>query len=78
MSIGLKTKDESTFHTNEQVSSQNSRHMAFEDPNDLMNRIGQHYQKVNARLICVGLAPSFIQKDINEQVCLLNLFAETT
>lgn len=65
--------DESTFHTNGHVSSQNSRHWAYENPNYVINKGSQRYKKVNVwcgifydRII----GPYFIEGNLNQHVYL--------
>lgn len=71
--------DESTFCTNGHVSTQNSRHWAFDNPNYVIHKRSQRYKKVN---VWCGIfydrivGPYFIEHNLNEHVYLeiLNTF----
>jgi len=65
--------DEATFCTNGHVSSQNSRHWAFDNPNYVIQKRSQRYKKVNVwcgifydRII----GPYFIDENLNQHVYL--------
>lgn len=65
--------DESTFCTNGYVSTQNSRHWAFDNPGYVIKRRSQRYKKVN---VWCGIffdrivGPYFVEENLNQHVYL--------